>query len=193
MLVWLALAAPAAGQVEWDGTMLMAPGSPGGLGIFLFDSDFGGTGVLASYRSGAVPAGFGLRAGLAEDASDGLAVLGGVDVSGTLLSPTTELPVGVIWLVGAGLSVGDELLASFPIGLSVGSDLRSEGVLFRPYATPRVALDFWSGIGDSTDLSFAVDLGLDLEFDPSWTIRFGASLGDRETLTIGLTFANLRI
>ena len=106
--------------------------------------------------------------GLAEDAFDDLAVIAGLDVSGTLLAPTAELPIGFIWLLGAGIGVGDEVLLSFPAGISGGSDLEVDGILFRPYVTPRVSLDIRTGPGDELDLAAAVDLGLDLAFSSAW-------------------------
>jgi hypothetical protein len=42
--------------------------------------------------------------------------------------------------------------------------------------------------GDNTNLDLAVDLGLDLRFSPNFTVRFGATLGDREAVAIGLVF-----
>ena len=193
LLLSLALAAPVAAQAPWDGTMLLAPGSPEGLGLFLSDPGAGGFSVMGMMRKTEAPVGFGIRASVGEDGANDVFVSGGVDLSGTLLKPTTDLPVGVIWLFGAGASVGNDVLAAFPLGLSVGADLKSEGILFRPYVTPRAALDVWSGPGDHLDLSLAVDLGLDLSFDPDWAIRFGASFGDRDAITIGITTARLHM
>ena len=198
-----ATAVPAGAQVMWDAPLLLAPGSPGGLGIFLIEPqgpdlpaalgiDDDGFGVVGTWRASSAP-GVGFRVGLAEDPFDNLAVLAGLDLSGTLLAPTEELPVGFIWLVGAGLSVGDELLASFPVGISAGIDVTTEGILFRPYVTPRVDLNIWSGPGDEADLSVSVDLGLDLSFTPDWVIRFGASLGDGEAIAIGLAFPGVSL
>src|SRR5688500_16980023 len=127
----------------WDAPLLLAPGSPGGLGIFLIEPqgpdlpdalglDDDGFGVVGTWRASSAP-GVGFRVGLAEDPFDNLSVLAGLDLSGTLLTPTDEIPVGFIWLLGAGISVGDEFLASFPAGISVGIDLITEGILFRPY------------------------------------------------------------
>ena len=196
----LVTASPVAGQVQWDAPLLLAPNSPGGIGLFLiepqgpdlpagFDDD--GFGVIGTWRRSAAPVGFGVRVGLAEDPFDDLAVLGGIDIAGTLLTPTEEVPVGFIWLFGAGLSVGDELLASFPAGISAGVDLDADGILFRPYVTPRVDLNIWSGEGDEVDMSVNVDLGLDLAFVSDWVIRFAASLGDGEAIAIGLQFPGL--
>ncbi len=196
LLASVALATPSAAQVAWDAPMLLAPGSPGGLGILLVEppgsglsgGSNAGVGVLGMWRRSPVPVGIGVRIGLAEDAFDDVAVLAGLDVSGTLFTPTEELPVGFIWLLGAGISVGDEVLLSFPVGISAGGDLETDGVLFRPYATPRVSLDVWSGEGDHVDLAVALDLGLDVGFDPGWLIRFAASFGDRQAIAVGLAF-----
>jgi hypothetical protein len=191
-------AAPLAAQVAWDAPLLLAPGSPGGLGIFLLEPqgpeipsglgiDDDGFGVIGTWRASSAP-GVGFRAGLAEDPFDDLAVLGGLDLSGTLLTPTEEVPVGFIWLLGAGLSVGDEVLALFPAGISAGIDVRTEGILFRPYLTPRVDLTISSVDGSEADLHVSVDLGLDLAFTEDWLIRFAAALGNGEAIAIGLQF-----
>ena len=193
VLLSLALAAPAAAQAPWDGTMLLAPGSPEGLGIFLSDPGAGGFAVMGMMRKSPAPVGFGVRVAVGEDGADDIFVSGGVDLAGNLLTPTAELPIGVIWLFGAGASIGNEVLAAFPVGLSVGADLQTQGILFRPYVAPRAALDVWSGTGDHIDLSLALDLGLDLSFDPDWAIRFGASFGDRDAITIGFTTARLHM
>jgi hypothetical protein len=46
------------------------------------------------------------------------------------------------------------------------------------------------GRGDDNDLrlDFAVDIGLDIRLTSSVAIRFGATLGDREGVGIGLLF-----
>ena len=187
LLTALAAAPGAQAQVAWDSPMLLAPGSPGGWGIHIMDTDPGdGIGVMGTYRSSPAPVGYGFRVGLAEDHTGGLAVFGGLDVSGHLLLPTSERPFGVLWLAGAGLGVGDDLLVSLPAGVSLGADIDADGILFRPYAAPRVVLDIAFGAEDELDLGLAVDLGVDLAFDPSWAIRFGATLGDRDALSIGV-------
>ena len=49
-----------------------------------------------------------------------------------------------------------------------------------------MSLDIASGPGDSVDLSGVVDLGLDLVLSSGWLIRFGATIGDRDALAIGV-------
>lgn len=187
-LLGLLAAAPGArAQVAWDSPMLLAPGSPGGWGIHIMEPSPGdGIGVMGTFRSNPAPVGYGFRIGLAEDAGDDLAVFGGLDVSGHLLLPTSERPFGVLWLAGAGLGVGDDVVISLPAGISVGADIDTDDILFRPYVSPRVVLDIAFGTADDLDLDVAVDLGVDLAFAPTWSIRFGATLGDREALSIGV-------
>lgn len=187
ILLGVVTAAPVQAQVAWDSPMLLAPGSPGGWGIHIMEPSPGdGIGVMGTYRSNPAPVGYGFRLGLAEDPSDDLAVFGGLDVSGHLLLPTSERPFGVLWLAGVGAGIGDDVVISLPAGVSVGADIEAEDILFRPYVTPRVVLDIAFDAEDELDLGLAVDLGVDLAFDPAWAIRFGATLGDREALSIGL-------
>ncbi len=84
------------------------------------------------------------------------------------------------------MSVGEEFAASFPLGLVVGWQASDEGVSFAPYAGGHLALDVVSGPGDDMDLEGVVDLGLDMTFDRGFMVRFGAALGDREALAIGI-------
>lgn len=200
LVVALGGAARLEGQLAWDAPMLIGPAAPAGLGIFLMEPWPGNNiAVLGTYRIAPVPVGLGFRAGLGEGPRDRLALFGGVDVSGFLLRASDDLPLDVLWFTGAGLGVGDHLLLSFPLGLSVGANLNADGVTFGPYAAPRVVLDACIGqdrepppqacrANENLDLDLAVDVGLDLAFDPRWMIRFAASLGDRRALLIGISF-----
>lgn len=205
-VVWVGLAVGLLGagraeaQIAWETPMLIGPGAPGGLGIHLMESWPGeGLAVLGTYRTSPVPVGLGFRVGIGEEADDDLSVFGGVDVAGSLLQATDEVPIDVLWFAGAGLGIGGDLLLSFPLGLSVGAILDTDQVRFAPYAAPRVVLDACLGDddppaggcfrGDDVELDVAADVGLDLSFSPSWTIRFAATLGDdREALLIGIAF-----
>lgn len=188
--VALAAATSGAGaQVAWDAPLLLAPGSPGGWGIHLMDPSPGdGLGVMGTYRAAPAPVGYGFRLGIAEDPLDDLAVFGGVDVSGTLLVPTDDRPFGVLWITGVGLGIGDDLLISAPLGISVGADIQADDLLLRPYVSPRLHLDVDFRGDEELDLGIAADLGVDLAFTRAWVIRFGATVGDREALSIGLGF-----
>ena len=200
LLAVTAGARPAAAQIAWETPMLIGPGAPAGFGIFVMEPWPGDEiAVMGTYRTEPVPVGLGFRVGLGEGYRDDLAVFGGVDVSGFLTRTGGEVPIEILWFTGGGLGIGEDILLSFPLGLSLGANLQSEDVIFRPYVAPRVVLDAWfddddgdgPGRGDDEDLDLdlAVDLGLDLAFDPTWLIRFAATLGDdREALLIGLAF-----
>ncbi len=185
----LLLPAPAHGQVAWDAPLLVSPGSPAGWSLNLTDPWPGsGIGALATWR-GYGPLGF--RIGLAEGPSDAVSVYGGIDASGAIARHSASFPFDVDWVTGAGIGVGEATLVSFPLGLSLGRRLHADGVTFIPSVTPRVVLDAWFGDDrprSGADLELAVDLGMDIAFQPSWMIRFGATLGDRSALSIGLGF-----
>lgn len=190
----LLTAAAGAAQVAWDAPSLMAPGAPEGWGIHLFDPDPGDVGVFAAWRAEPAPVGLGFRVGIADDARDDLSVLGGLDVSGSIYRGTGEVPMDVIWFAGAGLGVGDDVLLSFPAGISLGWRFSGPDVVFRPYVAPKIVLDAFLGdegrphrFGDDDDLDLvgALEIGMDLAFSPSFMLRFGASVGDRDAISIG--------
>jgi hypothetical protein len=139
---------------------------------------------------GAGPLGF--RVGVADErGDDGLAIFGGLDLTGNLLRASSDFPLDVAWVAGAGLGVGDNILVSFPLGLTLGRDLVTDGIRFTPYFTPRVVLDAWFGDdrpNDDLSLDFALDIGADIAFSPSWAIRFAGTVGDRDAVAIGLSF-----
>ena len=190
-LLALALVLTPAGlsaQAAWDAPSFMRPGAPMGMTLALTDSDPGdGLGVLAVWRNAAAPTGIGFRAGLSEAPGDDVAGLFGIDVSGSLSGELGPGAPEAIWWTGAGVGVGDDLTASFPLGLVFGWTARDEGVSFMPYAGGHVVLDVFTGGDDDLDLDAAVDLGLDIAFSRGWTFRFGAAIGGRESLGIGVT------
>lgn len=185
----LTTAGQASAQVAWDAPFLTPPQAHPGLGLFLTDPTGGKLGFVGTWRTTSRPTTFGFRLGLANDWRDKLSMLGGVDVSGALTRSTSEFPLDIDWVFGAGMGVGDYALISFPLGLSVGHTFVGDGVRFTPYVTPRLALDAALGGGRShTDLSLAIDIGLDLAFQPTWRIRFGGSFGDRDAVALGIVF-----
>ena len=176
-------------QVAWETPFLMPPGGGQGLGIYLLDAHGGDLGALFTWRRASAPIGVGFRGGLAEEGGTGdLSFLGGVDFAGSLVPSTEDVPFDVMWALGAGIGIGTDMLLSFPAGISVGTSLETDegGVRLAPYATPRVVLDVFTGPGDDLDLSFGVDLGLNLAFNPRWELRFAASVGDREAVAAGI-------
>lgn len=184
---------PAAGsaQMAWDSPMLLPPNAAEEFGLYLVDVHGGGLGVMGMWRETGY--GFGIRGGLAEGRGDDIGIFGGIDFSGTLTRSSNEFPLDVDWVVGAGLGAEDGVRLSFPAGLSVGHTFEGDGVFFTPYATPRVVLDAFLGAEDRPDsedleLELGVDVGLDLRFSSDFTIRFGATLGDRSAVAIGVAF-----
>jgi len=180
------------GQIAWDAPMLLPPASRPGFGIFLADVHGGDLGVMGLWRSPSWN--FGLRGGIAEARGDDLGVYGGIDFEGALTRATDEFPLDIDWIFGAGLGIADGVLVSLPLGLTVGHEFEGDGVGFLPYVTPRVVLDGCIDCDsprdddDDVSLDFAVDLGLDLRLRQSLVIRFGATLGDRDGVALGLMF-----
>jgi hypothetical protein len=175
------------GQVPWDVPTFMRPGAPAGLSLFLIDPDGpGGLGGVAAWRARAAPVGVGFRAGLANGPRHRAAALFGVDVSGPL--GVTGPPSGpsILWWAGAGLGVGDDIIASFPLGVVLGWSVEGDGVSFHPFVGGHLALDAFTAGEGRMELGGALDLGVDLDFPSGWDVRFAASLGDREGVGIGV-------
>lgn len=196
-----AVPASAESQVHWDAPFHVGPGLTDGVAVHLVDPDPGsGIGAMVSWTSGSVPGGLGVRLGLAEGFGGDLAGFGGVDVSGTLISSSEEVPLDLIWAAGAGAGVGSHVLVSLPLGVYAGRSFVGDGIRFLPYAGPRISLDGSlgrdgnGGVGgdDELDLALSVDLGADIVLSDDLGVRFGASVGDKEALSIGLVLPGLR-
>jgi hypothetical protein len=190
----LVLPAGASAQTAWDSPLLLPPRPQPGLGIYLADMHAGGLGVLGAWRSSTWN--YGLRFGLSEGSGDeDVAVFGGVDYTGLINTATSDFPLDVDWLFGAGAGISDGVLFSVPLGLTLGVSFQGEDARFVPFMTPRVVLDAFFGNdvrGSGLDLDFAVDVGLDLRLMrgplAGKSIRFAASLGDRDALAAGVVF-----
>ena len=191
----LLLPAAASAQAAWDSPLLLPPRPQPGLGIFLADMEGGGLGVLGTWRS--TTWNYGLRFGLAEGRGDeDLAVFGGVDYMGPINTASSDFPLDIDWVLGAGAGIGDGVRLSVPAGLSLGASFQGEDARFIPFVTPRVVMDatFGNDQRDSElDLGIAVDIGLDLRLMRGGalagkSIRFAASLGDRDALAVGIVF-----
>jgi hypothetical protein len=183
-----AMAGPARAQVAWDSPILLPPMPTAGTGIYLMEADGAGLGVLGTWRGGP---GLGFRLGIAEGRRDGVAVLGGADMVLPISRAGPGFPLDLSWFVGVGAGFDDWVLLSVPLGLSLGRTFVGDGVRFTPYVAPRVALDAQFGRdapGDDVGLGLAVDLGFDLGFQPGWAIHFGASMGDRGGMAVGVRF-----
>jgi hypothetical protein len=191
-------ASGASAQTAWDAPLLLPPRPADGFGVFLADMHGGGVGLLGMWRSSTWN--YGLRAAISEGSGgDGIALSGGVDYSGTVNRASDDFPLDIDWVFGAGLAIDDGVVegvrVSVPLGLSAAHSFQAESARFTPFVTPRVMLDAFFNTGterDDLELGIAADLGLDLTFASGggpfngMTIRFAATLGDREAIAIGL-------
>lgn len=173
-------------QEAWLGPSLMSPHAPQGLSALLVGHDGGALGVLGHWRRDAGGLGLGYRAGLTQGGDDGLAALGGVDVSGILSESVEDADVQVLWWSGLGAWLADDLGVSVPAGLVAAWKGMGDGNAFAPYAGGHVTLGFVSRGGDSVELTGALDLGLDLTLDSGWVVRFGASLSRSGAVGVGV-------
>ena len=200
-LVFLALLAPpVSAQVPWESPLLLGPGSPGGVSLFLVDPG-DGLGGMVQWQGRERERRLGFRAGVAEDHQDDLAAFGGVDFTGSLLTHSEEFPLDLIWVTGMGLGIGDAAVISIPVGVSLGRVLTERNLWFHPYVSTRLVVDAFLGEGDSygfggggrrggdddLELGLVVDFGADFSFAGSWALRIGASVGDREGLAVGFS------
>lgn len=177
------LCAGVSAQVPWETPFMVPPVGGEGLGIYLVGYRQDDLGVAFTYRSTALPTGLGVRAGIADQG--GAALFAGIDMAGSLVPATEEVPVDVAWVLGVGVGGGNDVVLSIPAGVSVGGTIQSENARLEPYLTPRLVADLF-GPGDTLDLSFAVDLGLNLSFNADYELRFAVSGGDREAIAAGV-------
>lgn len=197
----LLVPADARAQIAWDSPFHMGPGLVDGLGVHLVDPELGeGVGLLVTWRRGSIPGGVGVRMGLAEGVGDELSGFGGVDFSGLLVGADDDFPLDLVWAGGAGAAIGEYALISFPLGLFLGRSFSESGVRFTPYGGLRLDLDAHVGRedggpgagDDQLDLELALDLGGDIVFGGDLAIRFGATVGDHEALSIGVVLPTVR-
>jgi hypothetical protein len=186
----LSLAPAVSGQILWDAPPLVNHATPAGISAYLLAPAVGDLGALVTFRHDAGPVGLGYRVALADEPSgDGLAFAGGVDVSGFLARSIEDAPLDLMWWSGAGVGFGDFAVVSIPVGLLVGWSGEADDVVLSPYGGGHVVLDISDVDTDNVDFGGAFDLGLDVLLSSGWTIRFGATFGDRDALAIGVNFA----
>lgn len=179
--------APAAAQTAWDAPALISHVVPAGPSLFLLSPAGGNIGGLFTLRHEAGPVGVGYRVSIADQNNDdGLAVAGGVDISGFLSRGVEDAPLDVLWWSGFGVGVGNATVFSVPLGAMVGWSGTGDGVTFNPYAGAHATLDITNVDGDEISLGASFDLGIDLVLPSGWIVRFGGTVGDREAFAIGV-------
>ncbi len=187
-------AGPASAQERdvpaWDAPSFLSPRPGDDLGVYLIDPT-GGDWALAGIWRQSGELNLGVRLGVA-DAPDETPIFFGAEFYGPLVRADRAFPLDVAWLLGAGATLDGGTFLRLPAGVSVGRVIDADGLIFVPYAVPRIALDVFADDGDSeTEFSFTADLGVDLRVD-SWLLRFGAALGDHDALGLGIAFGTGR-
>ena len=178
---------PVSSQILWDSPPLISPVVPGGLSLFMLNPSGGDLGGLATVRHSAGPVGLGYRAAVAqEDTSGDLAYSVGLDVSGYLARAVEGSEIDVIWWGGGGVGVGSETIVTAPLGIILGWSGSGGDVTLSPYVGGHVVFDISTLAGESVGFAGVLDLGLDIVLSSDWMVRAGASLGDRESLALGL-------
>jgi hypothetical protein len=85
-----------------------------------------------------------------------------------------------------GLGTGQETIVSFPVGALLGWSGEGGGVILSPYGGGHVSLDVSTSDANNVQLVGSFDLGLDVVLSSGWLVRFGASIGDRDALALGM-------
>lgn len=181
-------------QVPWESPMMLAPGSPPGLGLLFVDFGLApndGMGGLLTWRNQSAPGGFGMRLAATRGGTEGdVQISGGMDVSVPMFTRSATFPLDVIWTSGAGAAWGDYLQIAVPAGFAVGRTLSGPAIWFNPYFSTRVVFEAFVGEDrpEDFDLALAADLGFDIAFDSGRDLvfRVAASLGDRHALIAGI-------
>ena len=196
LAVTLSYAAPATAQIPWESTLLLSPSAPAGISAHLvrFDYSISNTlGGLITYRPVTGAGGVGYRFAVAEGNLNGeLAFAGGLDFSGVLTEHDANFPVDLMWFAGVGGGYADYTTVGVPVGLAFGRPVDGRGAWFNPYLSTRAVLEAGFGSAAPPDqgvtMGLAVDVGADLAFGNAraLVLRLGASLGDRQTLVVGL-------
>lgn len=192
--------APAAAQIVWDTPRMIGPESPRGFGLYWLRAGALPEDNDAAFVTLAMP-GFGgsvsVRGGAGEGVAGEIAGFGGVDLRAPIARHTDTQPLDIEWTGGAGVSVGEYILVSVPMGISAGRSWSSGSVWFAPYVSLGAALDFRTG-DEAPEEEFEVQpsagVGLDLAFDSArrFVLRTATSLGDRQAIAVGLAIGGGR-
>lgn len=194
----LALAAPldVAAQLAPDSPRLISPHLTEGLGVhWLRPGTLPGDeeAVFVNWVPPGLPSGMRLRGGAGRGAGGSTAGFGGVDVQAPLRRGEGESPFDLDWQAGLGVSVGKYALVTLPVGISGGIAWTSGSVWFAPYVAAGLAADLRFGDeapAEEFEVYPSLDVGVDVALDAARRVvlRAAASLGDRQTLALGLTF-----
>lgn len=179
--------AQALGDPAWDSPIFLPPRAGDDIGLYLIDPS-GGDWALAGIWRQSGNLNLGVRLGLA-DGHNETPFFFGAEFYGPLVRADRSFPLDASWVLGVGATLNGGTALRFPVGVSVGRTFDADGIVFTPYAVPRLGIDLAADDGDTdTDLGFTVDLGADLHIDDSWLLRFGVALGDHDALGVGVAY-----
>lgn len=192
-LTFFALPGSVGAQLASDAPRLLGPHAPSGFGLYWLRAGAlpgdGNAGLITWAPPGLLGA-LTLRAGAGRGVGGSAAGFGGVDLRVPMAQRSQGAAVDVSWTAGVGLSVGEYLMGTLPMGVSVGREWASGSVSFAPYVSAGLAFDM-RVFEEAPEPEFlvqpAAEVGVDLSLDPARrvTLRAGASLGDREAVAVG--------
>jgi hypothetical protein len=146
----------------------------------------------------------GVHVGTGDLENIGESILIGAELYGPLAGLSGGTGLIMSWSAGVGAAFGDlgddvdYIDFSVPVGVSIGVRLGSGSFAFVPYLHPRASLDVVAiTVNDveetETELSFAVDIGADVNLGQRFILRPALTLGgDREAFGVGLAYRTPR-
>jgi opacity protein-like surface antigen len=140
----------------------------------------------------------GLRAGYVKIGPNANAVSVGADLRTRVISWSEHFPLDGSLTLGAGADIGDGPdVLNVPIGLSLGRHIELEGskTTFTPFVHPIIVPRFGTdigGLGDNSDVAFAVGLGVDINLNRSLSLRVSGGIGDSPFDGVGVSVAWIR-
>lgn len=185
-VVALAFASEGRAQLLWDAPSFLPPRPGDDIGIYLTDGDGTDLGIQGIWRQQG-NMNLGLRLGFV-DAFDDFLIVGG-ETWGALTSAGPEFPVDVSWTLGAGAAIGDGVIFSVPLGLTIGRTFVTTPATFQVYGHPRIALVVAANDNnDDTDLEGLFDLGADVHLGRDWKLRLGFTIGGYDAVGFGFAY-----
>jgi hypothetical protein len=192
-LASIGLPRSASGQLASDAPRLLGPYAPTGFGLYWLRAGAlpgDGNAGLVTWAPPGLQGALTLRAGAGRGVGGSAAGFGGIDLRVPMAQRRLGAPIDVSWTAGVGVSVGEYLMGTLPMGVSVGREWASGSVFFAPYVSAGLAFDmrvFEEAPEPEFVVQPAAEVGVDLSLDPARrvTLRAGASLGDREAVAVG--------
>ena len=160
------------------------------LGVSLSDPGNGVSLALEGfYRYGKDANDFSIRGGFADlKGSGGTRLLLGGDFRTQVVTYSESFPLDGSLTLGLGANVGDGPDAYYvPVGISLGRrfDLEGSNTTFVPYVHPVIVPTFGGG---TSDVHFALGLGVDIRFSDQWAIRASGGIGDIDGVGVSVAY-----